>query len=136
MPLYDFQCLSNHKFEKMVKLADFDTAQHCACGLEAKRLISKPRFSVDKTDYTCPITGKWVGSLHAHRENLAQHDCRVLETGETVADQRRRDQAEQRFEQSVEDTVEQQIEAMSSSKKEQLCNELVNGNVDLQVERK
>ena len=136
MPLYDFQCSNSHKFEKMVKLADFDTAQFCACGLEAKRLISKPRFSIDMTDYLCPITEKWIGSKSAHRENLAQQGCRVLEAGETASDQKQRERADERFEQTVEDTVEKQIDAMSSSKKEQLCNELVNGNLDLQVERK
>ena len=136
MPLYEFECSKGHKFDRIVKLADFDTAQVCACHAPATRLISKPRFSVDQTGYNCPVTGKWVGSRGAHLDNLARHDCRVLEGGEKEASMARRQAEESAFDKAIEDTVEKTIESYSSAKKEQLHNELVNGKLDLSVDRK
>lgn len=136
MPLYDYRCEQEHRFERVVKLADLAETQHCACGSEAIRLISSPRFSVDQTDYTCPITGKWVGSVHEHRNNLARHNCRVLETGEKASDDKVRAGKEAQFEKSLDETVERQFDSYSSDKKEQLCNELVNQRLDINLERK
>ncbi len=136
MPLYDFQCESGHKFERHVKLADFDTVQHCDCHAPAKRLISAPLFTVDHTGYDCPVTGKWVGSKAEHRDNLKKTGCRVLESGETEGATARRAAEEAEFDRRIEDTVEKEIEGYSSEKKEQLHNELVNGGLDISVERK
>lgn len=36
----------------------------------------------DIDGYTCPITGNWVGSRAAHKENLKRSGCRVFEPGE------------------------------------------------------
>jgi hypothetical protein len=92
-------------------------------------------FSVDQTDYTCPVTGDYIGSAHAHRNNLAKHGCRVLETGETEAAATRRAQDDAKLDKIIEDHVEREFEAFSSDKKEQLHNELVNGGLDLSVDR-
>lgn len=135
MPLYDFRCDSNHTFERFVPLEKFEEQQECACGAPAHRLISTPMFSVDNTGYSCPITGDWIGSKRQHQENLARHGCRVLETGETEAAKSRKAREEAEFEKRVEETVEREIEAMPSNKREQLHNELVNGKLDISVER-
>ncbi|HEY6018995.1 MAG TPA: hypothetical protein VIY48_03615, partial [Candidatus Paceibacterota bacterium] len=71
-------------------MAKFEEEIKCACGSPARRVISAPLFSVDQTGYDCPITGKWISSKREHRENLAQHGCRVLEDGETQASIARR----------------------------------------------
>lgn len=136
MPLYDFRCEAGHTFERHVKLAHFDDLQLCACESPAKRVISAPLFTVDHTGYDCPVTGKWVGSKSEHRDNLKRTGCRVLESGETEATVRRRVAEEAEFDRKIEDTVEKEIESYSSAKKEQLHNELVNGKLDLSVERK
>jgi putative FmdB family regulatory protein len=136
MPLYDCLCSQGHKFERFIKLADFEAPIICDCHATARRVISAPLFTVDNTDYTCPVTGKWIGSRGEHRENLQRQGCRVLEPGETALSQRRKQEAEEAFDRRIEDTVEREIESYSSAKKEQLHNELVNGGLDVSVERR
>ena len=135
MPLYDFECEQGHRFERAVPLKDFEEVQYCSCQSPARRLISAPRFSVEAVDYTCPVTGKWIGSKRAHENNLAEHGCRVLETGEKEASMTARAVADAQFDKAIEDTVERTIEGWDSSKKEALHNELVNGSADLAVNR-
>lgn len=135
MPLYDFECQQSHKFERFVSLENFSDPQHCACGSPARRLISAPMFTVDSVGYTCPVTGDWVGSKQQHRENLAKHNCRVLEPGENEAAAAFRAKADAKLDKLIEDNVEKQFESLPSAKKEQLHNELVNGKLDLAVDR-
>lgn len=42
-----------------------------------------PQIAPDYQMYTCPITERPVEGRVAHRENLKQHNCRILEPGET-----------------------------------------------------
>lgn len=135
MPLYDIECSAGHKSERFIPLANFSDPIICDCGESARRSISAPMFSVDNTGYTCPITGDWIGSKTAHKENLAKHGCRVLESGETDQAQRVRQEQDQKLDKTIEDTVERTIESWDSGKKEALHNELVNGKLDLQVSR-
>lgn len=135
MPLYDIICPEGHKAERHIPLKDFEAEIICACGQLARRVITAPMFSVDKTDYTCPITGEWIGSKNAHKENLAKHGCRVLESGETEATMQAKAQKEAEFDKAIEATVEKTIESWDSAKKEALSNELLNGKVDLQLTR-
>lgn len=137
MPLYDIRCnRSGQISERFIRLTDFDAPIFCACGSRAARVIATPMFSVDKTDYQCPVTNKRIGSKHEHEENLKQHNCRVLEPGETQLTKKRREAEEAEFDRKIEDTVEKEISSWSSDKKEQLHNELVNQNLDVVVERK
>jgi putative FmdB family regulatory protein len=135
MPLYDFLCSKGHKYERQVRLDDFDTVQMCDCGADSQRQISAPMFTVDQTGYTCPITEKWIGSKREHENNLAAHGCRVLEPGEKEESTKSRQLADEAFDKSIDQTVEREIESWDSSKKESLHNELVNGKVDLEVSR-
>lgn len=135
MPLYDLQCDQGHRFERMIPLAKFEEPILCDCNAPAHRLISAPMFTVDQTGYTCPVTDEWISSKHQHRENLAKHNCRVLETGETEAAASYRAKQDAILDKTIEDTVERQIESFSSDKKEQLHNELVNGKLDLAIDR-
>lgn len=135
MPLYDIQCEAGHRSERFIPLENFSDPIVCDCGRSARRSISAPMFSVDNTGYTCPITGDWIGSKTAHKENLAKHGCRVLESGETDQARRVRQEQDQKLDKAIEDTVERTIESWDSGKKEALHNELVNGKLDLTVER-
>lgn len=135
MPLYDFRCDKGHKFERFVKLTDFEEAQFCACSSSASRVISAPMFSVDQTDYRCPITDKHIGSIHAHRDNLDRHGCRVLETGETEGTKKSRLAREAAMDKAVDETVERHWDSLPSDSRERIGAELTNG-VDLAVERR
>lgn len=136
MPLYDIKCSNTGAvFERHIKLADFAAPIFCACGAAASRVIATPMFSVDNTDYQCPITEKSIRSKRDHEENLKLHGCRVLETGETQATITRRAKEEAEFDRKIEETVEKEIASMSSDKRDQLAKELVHG-ADAIVERK
>lgn len=135
MPLYDIQCEAGHRSEKFIPLKNFSDPIVCDCGQSARRSISAPMFSVDNTGYNCPVTGEWVGSKSAHRENLAKHGCRILETGETEQAKAARAEKDRQLDKAIEDTVERTIESWDSGKKEALHNELVNGKLDLTIER-
>lgn len=135
MPMYDLLCANGHKSERHIPLAEFEAPIVCDCGAAAHRVISAPMFTVDHTGYNCPITGDWIGSRRAHKENLAKHGCRVLEAGETDQARRVRQEQDQKLDKAIENTVERTIESWGSGKKEALHNELVNGKLDLTVER-
>lgn len=135
MPLYDIRCETGHKSERFIPLVKFAEPIVCACGSPASRVISAPMFAVDHTDYNCPVTGDHISSLSAHRDNLAKHGCRVLETGEREQFVARTAAAEAAMEKSLDETVEKTIDSWPSDKKETLHNELVNGKLDLSVER-
>lgn len=135
MPLYDIKCEQTGKtFERVIPLKMFEEPIICACGSPARRVISAPLFSVDQTNYTCPVTGDYIGSKRAHEENLRKHDCRVLEPGEKEFGERRRKEADLALDRKIEATVEKEIESMGSEKREKLYNELV--HTDLEVARK
>lgn len=135
MPLYDILCQSGHKSEQFIPLEKFKEAIICSCGAPANRLISAPMFSVEDVGYTCPITDKWIGSKAEHKENLAQHGCRVFETGEKEAAIARRKAEDDAFDKAVETTVEKAVEAMPSDKREKLYSELTRQGLDAQVTR-
>lgn len=137
MPLYDIKCSqSGEIFERHIPLVKFEEPIICACGAMATRVISTPMFSVDNTDYSCPITGKRISSRGEHRENLERQGCRVLESGETEATTRRREADDAALDKAVEETVEREIYQMPSEKREKLHNELVHGGLDAVVERR
>lgn len=50
---------------------------------DLRSMLAAPQISADYEMYQCPITDKPVEGRVAHRENLKQHGCRVLEPGET-----------------------------------------------------
>lgn len=133
MPLYDYRCKSGHVSEAFAPLANYRDPILCSCGLQADRVISRPKIIKDIEGYECPITGKWIGSRRAHRENLAQHGCRVMEPGEREEITKRKAAEEVKFDRKISKTVEKEIDKMPSAKREKLYNELV--NTDLRVER-
>lgn len=137
MPLYDIKCSASGQIsERFIKLQDFGAPIFCACGAPATRVISTPMFTVDQTDYQCPITDKSIRSKRDHEENLKLHNCRVLEPGETQGTIKRREKEEAEFDKKIENTVEKELSTWPSDKMEKLSNELVNQNLDVVVERK
>lgn len=135
MPLYDFECAQGHKFERFVPLADFDMAQHCACGAASFRLISRVAIAVENVEYTCPVTGSPILSKRAHEDNLKRHNCILAEPGLEQELTSRRKAKDEEFEKSIDQTVEKEWDGYSGEKREALAKELLNG-ADLTVERK
>ena len=135
MPLYNYICPDHGEFDQFARLKDYQKPALCRCGQLSPRGLSAPHFTIDNVDYTCPITGKWIGSKAAHRDNLARHDCRVLETGEKEAAAAFRKAADDKLDKELDISVEKAIDAMPSEKKEQLHTELTRQNLDLSVDR-
>lgn len=67
MPLYDFKCGSGHRFDRLVKLADFDAPQLCECGEDAVRQISAARILSDTIEPSRGADGKMHDSKAALR---------------------------------------------------------------------
>jgi len=136
MPLYSFECLHcKGKSEVVLGISDRDTPQFCkGCGERLSRRLTGCQIQMDIAGYSCPITGKWIGSRREHKANLARHGCRVLEGGESEGARRGRARAEQEMDKGVDETLDRLIEGMPTRAKEQLEGELRSG-MDLTVER-
>lgn len=64
------------------------------------------QISRDYEGYTCPVTNRWVEGRRAHRENLKQQGCRVLEKGEREHNEKRRhEEANASIDRMVDETV-------------------------------
>ncbi len=129
MPTYDYECPACAAREsRFFPMADFDVTVHCSkCSRPmTKVFLSAPLGVVQPTyqPYRCPITEKVIDGRKAHQENLARHGCRVLETGEKEAADRRRAESEAALDRGVEETVEREIALMPTEKKERLAAEL------------
>lgn len=130
MPLYDYQCRDcSSQFELFHKIADLDLAHECEkCGSENTfRVLTPTRISADYPGYQCPISGKWIEGKKAHRENLAKHDCRVLETGETEMAMKRKKAMNEANDAMIEAAAVRAIEALPQQKLEILAGELQHG---------
>lgn len=71
MPLYDFRCERDHRFERFVGLAQFDAAQTCDCGAPSSRMVAGPRI---KSDVIAPCLGP-DGRMHDSLSSY-RHACR------------------------------------------------------------
>lgn len=69
MPLYDFKCGLGHRFDRLVKLADFDVPQLCACGEGAVRQVSAARILSDTIEPSRGADGKMHDSLSGLRKS-------------------------------------------------------------------
>lgn len=145
MPNYAFTCKCKCLFGKHIRDNEELAAVCPLCGEVVTNSLSMARqpvqsharsFQTAAVEYACPITGKYINSKHGHEDNLKQHDCRVLEAGEAQNTQSRREAEDAALDKKIEDTVEKTIESYSSAQKEQLHNELVNGGLDISVDRK
>lgn len=86
MPIYLYQCgPCSKEFEVVKRVAEIDRPEQCpsCASLDTRRKIIAPMVRGDYEPYNCPITGKRIEGKRQHLENLARHNCRVYEPGET-----------------------------------------------------
>lgn len=135
MPLYQYKCPMGHKFEAFRKIdADSSTAE-CPCGREGTKQLAAPRVLGDIPGYSCPITGAWVEGRKAHRENLAKHGCRVLETGEREQAIKAAAAREAEFDARLDESLDMALAGMGSDKLATLANEAADG-ITVEIARK
>lgn len=136
MPLYDYKCpVCAARREIMKPVAELDRRESChKCEGPMLRQVSAARVVTDYAPYTCPITGKLIEGRAAHRENLAQHGCRVLEPGEADQAARARRASDEQVENAMAETAAHLVANLPQDKKERLAAELDHG-VDLSITR-
>lgn len=136
MPLYDYKCPVCAARREIVKpLAELDRFESCLrCQSAMLRQVSAARVIADYAPYTCPITGKLIEGRAAHRENLAQHGCRVLEPGEAERAARVRRESDEQVENALAETAAGIVANLPQEKKERLAAELGHG-VDISITR-
>ena len=128
MPTYVYECPREHRFERILRVADYLQPQMCKCGRWGKRVITAPTvFASKDVCYDSPIDGRPITSMKARRDDLARNNCTEYDP-EIKKDYARRIEREQlQLERSVEATVEATIEQMPVRKREQLETELRSG---------
>lgn len=136
MPMYDYKCPTcGGRREVVVPIAQIDDPVECLkCGPPMLRQISAPRVLGDYAPYQCPITGKLIEGRKAHRENLAQHGCRILEPGETDSYVRSRRREEAKLDSAIEATADELIAKLPTDKRDRLAAEMEHG-LDAQITR-
>lgn len=127
MPTYEYRCGAGHKFDRVLRLSEYDTPQTCECGETATRLISTPMFSVDIPAYQSPVTGQWINSRAERREDLKRTGCVEYEPSMKEYAERARQREDVELEKAMEQTVEAEIHAMPARKREKLIAELESG---------
>lgn len=128
MPVYDYKCPAcGSRFERFLRLSDYDQSQKCQCGVTAIKQLAAPAVRGDYAGYSCPVTGAWIEGRRAHEENLRKHGCRVLEPGETERARQNAALEESRLDKAVDETADRFIAGLSSVKREQLASEVQAG---------
>lgn len=135
MPIYAYKCpCCGASFDRLLPLARYNEPVDCVCGTVAEKQLNAPAVFADYAGYSCPITGDWIEGRKAHEANLAKHNCRVLEPGETEAAKRFATSRDDTLAEKIADTAASLVESMPAVKREQLGRELSNG-ADVTMER-
>lgn len=126
-PIYVFECESGHKFDRFLKLDEYDTPQTCECGKAAKRKIVPTMIKPDMADweaYQSPASGKWITSYSEREADMKATGCVDYDPGMRKVQRQKEQDEDKALDAAVDDTVERAWEAMPSDKKEKLENEL------------
>jgi len=135
MPVYTYKCTEcAKKFDRFLKLAQFDEPQSCACGGRAERQVVAPFIRPDYAPYDCPITGKRIEGRKEHEANLAAHGCRLLEPGETSRAAVAAKAEETSLEDKLAESAAEFVATLPPAKQEQLACELSHG-LDVEITR-
>lgn len=129
MPLYEYYCpVCDRTIDVVLRISELEETKACRmCSAPMRRLMSAPHIQMDYPGYQCPVSGKWVEGRAAHKANLHQHGCRVLEPGEKEAAERRRNDADKQLEAKLEATMAKETEALPREKKQRLYQEMERG---------
>ena len=128
MPTYEFVCPEGHKFERVLRVADYNVPQGCECGLYAKRQISIPMvFVSQEIRYESPIDGKVITTRQQRQEDLARNNCVEYDPEMKKDVERRQAEKEAKLERAVDETVEREIHNMTPRSREKLTAELEGG---------
>lgn len=126
MPTYEYECQCGNAFERVLPVSAYQTPQWCHCGLQGRRVISRPMLVSVKQDicYDSPIDGRPITSWKQRQEDLARNGCQEYDPEMKTDYHRRIAREDAELDRKIEETVEAEIERMPSRKKEALANEI------------
>lgn len=128
MPVYEFQCPEGHKFDRVLRVADYNVPQGCECGLYAQRQISIPMVFVSQDiRYESPIDGKVITTRQQRQEDLARSGCIEYDPEMKKDAARRQLENDKNLDKAIDATVEKEIHAMPARSREKLVAELQGG---------
>jgi len=134
VPTYEFKCTNGHKFDRYLKLRDYQEPQWCVCGAESTKLISIPMITPSFEAYESPIDGRPITTKKARSEDMKRNGCVPYETGMVENNNQNLRNEELKLEKSLDDTVDSEISKMDSRQHDQLESSLKAG-VDLEYNR-
>lgn len=137
MPTYVFECENGHRFEKVLRIADYNSPQKCECGSTANRKTVPTMLSPDIANwdtYTSPATGNLITSKKQRREDMKRSGCVDYEPSLRENFKKQQRENELKLDKQLDQTVDSIFESMPSQKKEMLERELSTG-IDLQYTR-
>ena len=127
MPIYEYECKLGHKFDRFLKLSEYQEPQICECGAESRKLISTPMIAPQFESYESPIDGSPITSKKKRIEDMKRNGCVPYEGGIVEENTRRMKVEEQKLEREIDNTVDGILENMPARKKEILESELKSG---------
>ena len=131
MPLYQFRCCNDHNFDRVLKIADYDTLQYCECGQKAKRQIVPTMIAPSFESYESPIDGSAITSNKKRTEEMARHDCVEYEPSMKEESTRRMKAGEVALEKEVDKTVDKFWDGLSSEKRKDFAQEVTASELNI-----
>lgn len=108
-----------------VRVPEPDTMAYCPNCLQPAKYLghsSLPAIHRAKFNpYECPVTSRPITSEAAHRQNLAQQGCRLLERGELEDSKKARQAAREAEDMQFAQTLDRAIDSLPPEKLELLA---------------
>jgi len=133
MPLYEFLCEKGHKFDRFLKLKDYDQPQTCECNAPATKQLSAPMVHVDFPAYVSPASGRYITSRAERRADMKATGCVDYEPSLKEHQAKRYAEEDAALEKKVDDHMEREIINMPIEKREKLAAEVE--HLDIAVTR-
>lgn len=118
MPLYSARCSNGHPSTFYSRIDDRDNSRQCgACGANLYRMLEAPTVHAGMTPYQSPVSGEWIDSASARRNDLQRNGCVEWEPGMRQDLPRLRAAAEEKSMAVIDAAVEQTARDLISAGK-------------------
>jgi predicted nucleic acid-binding Zn ribbon protein len=118
MPMYTSRCSLGHRHTIYAKIIDRDEVRQCPdCGGNLLRVLEAPMVHGDIGSYVSPVSGKWIDSSSARRDDLKRAGCIPWEPGIRQDAPRRKAYADEKAFAPLAQTIEQTARDLTVSGK-------------------
>lgn len=115
MPLYTFTCNCGRRDTVFSKISERDAPRRCSCGEPMQRVFEAPSVIPPMPSYQSPVTGKWIDSPSARREDLKRSGSVEWDPGRRQDMKRRQDELSERAIRNVEASIDKTVAEMHAS---------------------